>query len=137
MSNTNQKTKILVVEDNPSFQEIYEEILGTDYHLEIVESKEKATEFLRNQMPDIALIDMRLKADERGNTDGLEIAQFVRDLGYKTILILKSGFPTETSEITARIEKLDVFKVLDKNAEDQLKQLISAVTEASIRAKSL
>jgi CheY-like chemotaxis protein len=137
MSNASKRIRILIVEDNPSFQEIYEEILGANYHLEIVDDKEKAVSFLRGQIPDVAIIDMRLKSDERGNVDGLEIGQFIRDLGYKTIVILKSGFPTESQEITTRIKKLGIFRVLDKNADDQLNQLINAISDASLHASTL
>jgi ActR/RegA family two-component response regulator len=88
---------------------------------------------LRNQSFDIALVDMRLKADERGNTDGLDVAQFIRDMGYSTQIILKSGFPTETSEIEKKLEILKLFAVLDKAAEGQVRQLSETVAQAAAK----
>lgn len=136
MSNTAQRLRMLIVEDNPAYQELYREILETEYDLDIISNREEAIAYLRAKEPDIAIIDIRLKADERGNTDGLDIAQFIHDLGYRTILILKSGFPTETPEITARLEKINVFRTLDKSADNQIQQLINAISEAASIVKS-
>ena len=135
MSSIDRRLKLLIVEDNPSYQELYEEILKAEYDFDITGNREEAIEYIKNQEPDIAIIDMRLKADERGNADGLDIAQFIRDLGAQTVLILKSGFPTETPEISARFEKMNVFRVLDKSAENQLEQLINAISDAGITVK--
>ncbi len=136
MSTTMERLKVLIVEDNPAFQELYEEILEADYNLEAAKNKEEAFAYVRRNEPDIALVDMRLEAKERGNTDGLDVAQLIRDLGYKTEIILKSGFPTETPQITARLERLNIFAVLEKSANDQVRELVDAIAKASLALKN-
>ena len=67
---------ILVLEDSLAYQELYEEVLGTDFDLRIVGSSQEAQACLQEQSYDVLLVDMRLKADERGNVGGLEVAEF-------------------------------------------------------------
>ena len=133
MSSTARCPKLIIVEDNPAIQKIYKEIFEADYDLQVAGNKEDALAILRKQGFDVALVDMRLKADERGNIDGLDVAQFIRDMGYSTEIILKSGFPTETPEIEARIKKLKPFAVLDKAAEGQVRQLLETVAQAAAK----
>ncbi len=135
MGTTVKRLKILIIEDNPAFQELYEEILEADYALEAAENKEEAFACVRKEEPDIALVDMRLEAKEKGNRDGLEVVQLIRDLGYKTEIILKSGFPTETSESTTRMERLNILAVLDKSADDQVQELMDAIAKAALALK--
>lgn len=133
MSSIAKRPKLFIVEDDAAYQEIYQEMFRPNYDLHIAGNREDALAVLRKQGFDVALIDMRLKADERGNTDGLGVAQFIRDMGYSTEIILKSGFPIETPEIDARIKKLKPFAVLDKAAEGQVRQLLETVAQAAAK----
>lgn len=125
-----KRPKLIIVEDDIIYQGIYQEILEPDYDLHIVGNKEDALAVLRNKGFDVALVDMRLKANEKGNTDGLDVAQFIRDMNFPTAIILKSGFPMETTEITARVKRLNPFAVLDKSGEGQVTELKKLVAQA-------
>lgn len=131
---TKQAPRILIVEDDPSFQEIYEEILGEEYALHIAANKELAIESVRNQVFDLAIIDMRLKAHEKDNVDGLIVARFIRDLNILMPIILKSGFPTGTPEVNQQMAELKLFAILDKSTEGQVKELRAVVAQAASQA---
>lgn len=134
MSSTVRRPKLIIVEDDPTYQGIYQEMFGLDYDLQMAGKREDAVAILRKQEFDVALLDMRLKADERGNTEGLDVARFIRDMGYSTEIILKSGFPIETPEIEARIRQLRLFAVLDKTTEGQVGQLFEVVAQAAAKS---
>ena len=116
------KLTILVVEDNPAYQELYRETLGDDYNLLAFGTKQAAFSYLEDHIPDIALVDVRLVADQRGNEDGLEVVRRIQNLGLKTPIILKSGFPTPD---------VNVFAILDKSADTQVKELQEVVDRAA------
>ncbi len=131
----NRRLRILIVEDNPSYLEMYEELLAPDHDLTLARTKEEAKEQVYRESFDIALLDMRLVSNQRGNTDGLEIAQLMRDLGYGTIIILKSGFPTESSAIAERLKELGVLATLDKSANNAVEELMDRIAEASAQIR--
>jgi DNA-binding NtrC family response regulator len=124
-----KRFSVLVVEDELSYRELYEEILADEYDLVIVASAEEAKAALRQRHFDVAVVDMRLK-QVRDNVDGLDVLEFARALGVSTKLILKSGFPTQTVEIEARLNRLHPFAVLDKSADNQAEQLLQLVARA-------
>ena len=126
------RPRILIVEDSITFQEIYQEILGADYAVTIAEDKQSAEAQLRTHPFDVALIDMRLREGDSDNTDGLDIAAFVRTHCPTTVMILKSGFVTvaEASGFRERIESLGFFAVLDKTEEGQIQVLRETVARA-------
>jgi CheY-like chemotaxis protein len=134
----NKPIKMLIIEDNISFQEIYEELLGEEYDLDIIGNKKQAIEKVSSRIYDIAIVDMRLVPNERVNQDGLEIAQVIRNMGYRTIIIIKSGFPIESLDVRTRLNKLDVFAVLDKSADNAKKELLDVIKGAvkEVRARS-
>lgn len=121
MSTKQSKTKILVVEDETSYKELYEEILSHQYRLSFASSLDEAKKTITEFQPVIVLIDMRLR-NIRDNTDGLELAEFIHLLNTGIIAILKSGFPLQSQEIQERVKKANVFAVLDKSSEEQVKE---------------
>ena len=135
MSGTVFRASVLVVEDNPAYQELYEEVLEAQYDVTVTNSKEDARHLLRTKRFDVAIIDMRLRDDEPENVDGLDIAELIRDLNQSTAMILKSGFPTdEKTEVASRMEKLNFVAVLDKSAKGQVQKLTEAVARSIERS---
>lgn len=134
MSNRLYRLRMFVVEDNPSFQEIYDEIWSSEFDITAVSTKSDAFRILGENTFDVALIDMRLDANDRTNTEGLDVAQFIHDLGMPTAVILISGYlsghPTAVPETEARLKKLNLFKVLEKNAQEDLGLLRDTVSAA-------
>ena len=129
MNNMARRPKLLIVEDDSTIQDIYQEVFEVDYDLQIAGNKENALTALRNQVFDVAVVDMRLE-DEPENKDGLVVVQFIRELGYAIPVILKSAYPTEVPDI----ERLGLFATLDKTAEGQIRQLQEVVARAAAQS---
>jgi CheY-like chemotaxis protein len=109
------KHSILVVEDDPQWQMIYEELLDSEkYLLEIVGSKAEAERKLGESDFDVAIIDLRLVDSDLDNKDGLEVVRLLRELHAPTQVIVKSGYLEE--EISRQLEELGVFSILDKSS---------------------
>jgi len=135
MSEAEKRPTVLVIEDELSHQELYAEVMADDYEVTLAGNKAEAAARVRERAFDIALVDMRLGSRERGNRDGLEAAQLMRDLGQQTIIIVKSGFPVETPEVAAWLKKLEVFAVLDKSAVNPMKELMQTMAQAAAAAR--
>ncbi len=58
MNKPEDKTLILLVDDNPTNLDILIEILQEDYRLGVVKSGEKALEFVSRTRPDLILLDI-------------------------------------------------------------------------------
>jgi CheY-like chemotaxis protein len=120
------KCSILVVEDDLSWQLLYEEILEEEgYLVEVAASKEEAARKLGGRTFDVAIVDLRLVDQDPKNQDGIEVVKLIRDLNAPTRAIVKSGYLTE--EIGRQLDELGVF-VLDK--EGSVRQLTDLVAQA-------
>jgi DNA-binding NtrC family response regulator len=126
---------ILVVEDSLGYQELYEEVLGVDFDLRIVGSSKEAQACLQGQSYDVLLVDMRLRADERGNVGGLEVAELAFALDPSIAIVLKSGYPIETLEVASRLERIHA-QVLTKGSDNQVSELLDAVRRALSRQRA-
>ena len=76
------------------------------------------------------MIDIRLDEDDRENRDGLDVAEFIRDLDLPMGVVLKSGFPSEKPEIVARVAAIKAAAVLDKSGATQVRELRAALEQA-------
>jgi CheY-like chemotaxis protein len=146
MSNARTQPRLLIVEDNPAYHEIYLQALGRDYELVIAREKEQAKTILRSEMFKVAIIDVRLVEDDKDNRDGLEVAEYMRnDLGHaETRIILITGFPRvdhpsappsvgqdkDSVSIERRLEVIECFAVMDKDSDSPIKTLLKHVAEA-------
>ena len=82
---------ILVVEDNPSWQENYRETLeDAGYHVTIREDLTTALGTLIKQFFHVAIIDLELKG-ERGNRDGREVIRRIWSLDEGTRFLVSSA----------------------------------------------
>lgn len=122
--------RLLIVEDNLDYQELYQDVLAEEYALSFAADKESALALLATQRFDVALVDVRLREQETENRDGLLVAEAIRAQGHPTAILLKSGFPLE-SQLAPRIEALHLFAVLDKSAAGQLRELRALLAQAT------
>jgi CheY-like chemotaxis protein len=121
------RCSILVVEDDPSWQMNYEEILEEEgYLVELAANKEEAACKLRERAFDVAVIDLRLVDDDPKNMDGVEVVKLMHDLKVPTRAIVKSGYLTEA--LREQLEELGTFGILDKESPPQI--LTEVVTRA-------
>ena len=97
--------------------------------LRIASDRAEAEACLQEARYDVVLVDMRLRADERSNTEGLDVAELAQALDPSVSVVLNSGYPTETPEIVQRLEKVCA-RVLAKGAGNQVEALLDAVSQA-------
>ncbi len=94
------QVRVMVVEDEPSFQQLVELVLSLDPRFEIVvsaDSGEMALEELADAHPDLALLDFRLPG-----IDGLETAKRIKELCPKVKIALVTA---HTEEVLGRLAK--------------------------------
>jgi DNA-binding response OmpR family regulator len=81
---TNKK-KILVVEDDPNTQILYNALLGSNYGLLITDNVKQAKDYLKREKVRLIILDLSLKGEE----DGLSLARYIRgEKKYSDIVIL-------------------------------------------------
>src|SRR5512138_3835228 len=87
--------RALVVEDDPSWQQILGEILA-DMGLEVdlADSYTTASELLHKAPHRVAILDLSLGGPDHRNQDGLSVAEAVRRLDPACVVLFLTGFAT-------------------------------------------
>lgn len=95
MPQESSQLRALVVEDDPSWQQILGEILA-DMGLEVdlADSYPTAVELLRKMPHRVAILDLSLGGTDHRNQDGLSVAESVRRLDPGCVILFLSGFAT-------------------------------------------
>jgi len=106
-----KKTKILIVEDEPSIAEVVSLYLErADYEVTVIGDGLAALEWLQLHTPDLVVLDLMLP-----NVDGLEITRWLRSRSDTPIIML-----------TARREETDRILGLEMGADDYVVKPFSA-----------
>jgi DNA-binding response OmpR family regulator len=106
-----KKTKILIVEDEPSIAEVVSLYLErADYAVTVIGDGLAALEWLQQYTPDLVVLDLMLP-----NVDGLEITRWLRSRSNTPIIML-----------TARREETDRILGLEMGADDYIVKPFSA-----------
>lgn len=112
----NQRTRVLVVEDTQSWQDIFKEaLLGEGYHVRAAGSYAEAKTILDRQSFDVAVLDIRLSEGDTKNTDGMKVLEDIRNAGDRTSVIIVSGYAT----VGLTRDAFKRFSVLDFLQKDQ------------------
>lgn len=102
--------KVLLVEDNENLGYMLKEYLAMkNFHIDWVTSGSSAKIFLKNNKPNLILLDVGLP-----DIDGFQLAQWIK-MEYPSIPFLF---------LTARVLKIDVLKGFNLGAEDYIKKPI-------------
>ncbi len=108
------KLRALVVEDDPSWQQILGEILadmGLD--VDLADSYTSAVEMLHQAPHRVAILDLSLGGTDHRNQDGLSVAESVRRLDPGCVVLFLTGFATV--ELAVQVMKdLGAFTCLRK-----------------------
>lgn len=87
----NSSPKILVVEDNPSWQENYREALeGSGFEVTVKEDLKTALDIINEKFFHVAIIDLELKG-KKGNRDGREVIKRIWSLDEGTRFLVSSA----------------------------------------------
>ncbi len=83
----------LIVEDDPSWQEILTDIL-TDFGLEIdlTDNQQDAVERLRSKPYRLAIIDLSLEGEDHSNQDGLEVLRAIQRYAPGCVSVMLTGY---------------------------------------------
>jgi DNA-binding NarL/FixJ family response regulator len=95
-------TRALIVEDEPSWQQILSEIL-TDAGLtvDVVDDLDAAVDKLRAVPHRLAVVDLSLCSDDHHNRDGLRVLDAARRLDPACVTVLLTGFATVELAVSA------------------------------------
>ena len=97
-----QILRALLVEDDPSWQEIIGEILfECKLEVDITSNIEEATQALNSQPHCLAIVDLSLSPNNHNNIDGLRVLDAIRHLDPNCRAILLTGFATVELAVTA------------------------------------
>lgn len=121
--------RAIVVEDDPSWQQILSEILS-DSGLEVdtASSVDEAAQALKSQPHRLAVVDLSLSPNDHNNQDGLRVLDAVRRLDPNCQSILLTGFATVELAVTA-LTDYGVFTFLRKESfqRAQFRDIISRI----------
>ncbi len=101
----NSPARALVVEDDPSWQQILIEILS-DHHLEVevAGTLEEALACLKEKSHRLAIVDLSLDERDHRNRDGIQVLQAARRLDPECQVIMLTGFATVELAVAALTE---------------------------------
>ena len=134
--------RALVVEDDPSWQQILGEILS-DSGLEVdtADNVEEAAQALKSQPHRVAVVDLSLSPKDHNNIDGLRVLDLVRRLDPNCKTILLTGFATVEIAVTA-LTDYGAFTFLRKESfqrsqfRDTLSRILASAPQPSVDAAS-
>jgi DNA-binding NarL/FixJ family response regulator len=87
--------RVLVVEDDPSWQQLLGEILeDIGLAVDMAGSVERAAEQIRGQRHRLAILDLSLGGRDHNNQDGLRVAEMVRRSDPGCLVLFLTGFAT-------------------------------------------
>ena len=102
---TAQALRALVVEDDPSWQQIIGEILSDcSLEVDVATNLMDATIQLKSQSHRLAVVDLSLSPNDHNNDDGLRVLDAARQLYPNCRVILLTGFATVELAVTALTE---------------------------------
>lgn len=117
---------ILLVDDDLSWQKIYQRILtGVGNSVEIASTKDEAMQRIEQRTFDIVIVDLRLVDNDETDMGGIQVIERLRNLTKPTKVIVKSGYLTE--EVRNRLRELNVDGILDKSTTN--KELVEMIAK--------
>ncbi|WP_159787886.1 response regulator [Sodalinema gerasimenkoae] len=112
--------KVLVVDDQPRWRNIFKTLLSKiDLPLTISESDslDSASQLLREETFDLAILDLRLVDEENQNLDGLVLLRSIKEEYPETKVILATAYPSKLKEQRKEADAF-VLKVPDEGMFD-------------------
>ena len=108
--------RALVVEDDPSWQQILNEILmDIGLEVDLASNPPEAVEMLRKQSHRLAILDLSLGGPDHNNQDGLQVAKSVLRYDPSCTILFLTGFATVELAVQV-IKELGAFTCLRKEA---------------------
>ena len=83
----NSQDRILVVDGIPEYLDVIGVILPEEYAVDKALSLEEAKEKIKENPPDLAIIDVRLNEEDETNKEGLELLRWIKE-NYPSIKVI-------------------------------------------------
>ena len=131
----NGATRILIVEDDPGWRDIYSDILGeSGYELQFAVSYGEARGLLQRARFQTAVVDLHLvsSADPEENRDGFALLRVAGTRNLPTIVVSALGAP---DDIDRAYDEFGVFAFIEKEAFDR-KAFKQTVGEAILSSET-
>ena len=113
-----KRPAVLIVDDKPSWRELFSDLLEDEYEVASVGSYKEALRALDREPPfQVAVVDIRLDDKDQSNEDGLRLVERInqRKAGTKTVMV--TGYPSIRTTKKA-FRDLKVFDYIEKYPED-------------------
>jgi CheY-like chemotaxis protein len=117
MNDSNARFRVLVVDDQPNWRELLQELLEPAYVVETAASYEEAKKALRRRTFHTVVSDQRLVDADKENIQGILLLDDVKALQDGTQVIIVTGYPT-IKAAKAALHGRDAFDYLLKNPEE-------------------
>ena len=87
---------VLIVDDQDNWRELLKEVLEKEFEVFTAKSYAEALDAISQRANPfhIVVTDMRLKDDQPGNEDGLQLVEYLKGKGSETKVIVITGYPT-------------------------------------------
>ena len=124
--------RAIVVEDDPSWQQILVEILSdSNLCVDVADNLDDAIRLLRSEPHRLALVDLSLEGSDHHNDDGLRALEAIRNLDPGCQSILLTGFATVELAVSV-LTQYGAFSFLRKESfnRSQFRELINQALAA-------
>jgi two-component system response regulator AtoC len=117
--------KILIVDDEANIHYSFQKILPDNYSLLSAHSAEEGIEFLKKEIPDLIVMDVKLPG-----MSGLEALKLIKNIDARIPVIMMTAFGTVDTAITAM--KYGAYEYLIKPFDvDKMRKVIEKALESS------
>ena len=116
----NKKYKVLIVDDDVMIAKFLYEILHDEYEIETAYSGEEAITILNNFLPDVVILDIRLRVGH-----GIDVIHEIKKDENPPVIIMFTGYPYPHFKKRCEDEGADYF--FNKDAD--FDELLGLVTE--------
>jgi diguanylate cyclase (GGDEF)-like protein len=96
MSETNDRPRVLIIDDEPHIRNILSESLKANYHCQTAASAEEGLEVLKSNLFSLVISDINMKG-----ITGLEMVPEILDVAPDTVVIIMSGAQTMENAVGA------------------------------------
>ncbi|MCK4260208.1 MAG: response regulator [Halanaerobiales bacterium] len=124
--------KILVIDDNKSFRQSLQIILGDlGYDLDFAKDAEVGKAKISQDSYDIVLLDLKLPAER----EGLEVLEFIKKFNSDIVVIMMTGYGDVPTAVKAIKLGAEDFVEKDSDFDDHLVVKLERITERIILLK--
>jgi DNA-binding NtrC family response regulator len=106
------RKRILVVDDVPDWRKQLQDILESEYEVQVVDSYEAALPVIQNREVELVIVDLRLNPTDENNRQGLNLLAKLSE--YRINAIVLTGYPEQEIKEEAE-EKYYAFDFIDKS----------------------